>query len=177
MTSFGFKESLIERAGEIVQQQTLIQTNSHENEITSIPFITETSGGRLNCKKILFVNWSLPQIVTNEDYLSESIRLFVSTTIQYVITESQQLNLKSQSISFAVPDSCQQEQILAEEMIEETINQIDLIKSLSLKVSFVLLPEQETLHQQFLNIISTIQKDKDNFGFFYCPVSSKMFVN
>ncbi|CAF3683750.1 unnamed protein product [Rotaria sordida] len=171
-TSFGLKENLIERAGKIIEQQSLNQTDQKENETNSMPFITETTGGELNCKKILFVNWSLPTMITNEDYLSDSIRLFISKSIQYVIMNSQQENLKIQSIAFAVPDSCKHEQILAEEMVEETINQINLTKSLSLKVSFILLPDQQTLHQQFLNVIQTIQTTNDNFGIFCCPAST-----
>ncbi|CAF2676130.1 unnamed protein product [Rotaria sp. Silwood2] len=167
-TSFGLKESLIERAGEIIEQQ---------NKTNSIPFITETTGGKLNCKKILFVNWSLPTMTTNDDHLSDSIQLFISKSIQYVIMDSQQSNLKIQSIAFAVPDSCKQEQILAEEMIEETINQINMTKSVSLKVSFILLPDQQILHRQFLNVIQTIQTIKDSFGIFYCSASSKISLN
>ncbi|CAF4751392.1 unnamed protein product, partial [Rotaria sp. Silwood2] len=112
--------SLIERAGEIIEQQPLSQTDQQQNETNSIPFITETTGGKLNCKKILFVNWSLPIMTTNDDHLSDSIQLFISKSIQYVIMDSQQSNLKIQLIAFAVPDLCKQEQILAEEMIEET---------------------------------------------------------
>ncbi|CAF3683782.1 unnamed protein product [Rotaria sp. Silwood1] len=168
-TSFGLKESLIERAGEIIEQQP---SSQEENETSSISFITETTSGKLNCKKILFINWSLPTMITNDDHLSDSIRLFISKSIQYVIMDSQQANLKIQSIAFAVPDSCKQEQILAEEMIEETMNQINMTKSISLKVSFVLLPDQQTLHQQFLNVIQTIQTIKDSFGIFYCSAST-----
>ncbi|CAF3091709.1 unnamed protein product [Rotaria sp. Silwood2] len=102
-------------------------------------------------------------MITNDDHLSDSIRLFISKSIHYVIMDSQQANLKMQSIAFAVPDSCKQEQILAEEIIEEIINQINVTKSVSLKVSFVLLPDQQTLHDQFLNAIPTVQTIKDSF--------------
>ncbi|CAF2811338.1 unnamed protein product [Rotaria sp. Silwood2] len=91
--------------------------------------------------------------------------------------DSQQSNLKIKSIAVAVPDSCKQEQILAEEMIEETINQINMTKSVSLKVSFILLPDQQILHRQFLNVIQTIQTIKDSFGIFYCSASSKISLN
>lgn len=113
-------------------------------------------------------------MIINDDDLSESIRSFISKTIQYVITDSQQSNLNVRSIAFAVPDSCKQEDILAEEIIQETINQINLAKSISLKISFILLPDQQTLHKQFLNAIHTIQKGDDSFGTFYCPTSSKI---
>ncbi len=122
---------------------------------------------------MLFVNWSLPTIVTNDDDLCDSIRLFISKSIQYIITDSQQSNVKIQSIAFAVPDSCKQEDLLAEEMIEETINQINLTKSFSLKVSFILLSDQQTLHKQFLNTIQYLQKGENYFGILSCPASSK----
>jgi hypothetical protein len=125
----------------------------------SIPFITETTGGKLNCERILFVNWSLPTTVTNDDDLSNSIRFFISQSIQYAITESQ-------SMAFAMPDVCKQEEIFAEEIIEETINQIN---SLALKVSFIVSPDQQTLHQRLLNTI-----EKDSLRSFYCPTSSEI---
>jgi hypothetical protein len=159
------KESLIERAGEIIEQ------HSQNQEQNSIPFITETTGGNLNCKTILFVTWSLPTIITTDDDLTESIRLFISKTIQYTIT-----NLKAQSIAFAIPDSYKQEEILAEEMTDETINQINLAQSSALKVSFILLSDQQELHKQFSNVIQTVHKREDRFGSFYCPTSSKVLV-
>ncbi|CAF3480718.1 unnamed protein product [Rotaria socialis] len=171
-TSFGLKESLIERAGEIIEQQPSSQTYQQDNRLSSIPFITETTGGHLNCRKILFVNWSLPTIIFDEDYLSDLIQLYISKSIRYVIKECERANLTTQTIAFAVPDSCKHEQILAEEMIEETINQINLAKVVSLKVSFVLLPDQQTLHQLFLNIIQTIQTGKDCCDIFLCPTTT-----
>lgn len=145
--------------------------------MSSIPFITETTGGHLYCRKILFVNWSLPTIIFDEDHMSDLIQLYISKSIHYVIKECEQANLTIQTIAFAVPDSCKHEQILAEEMIEATINQINLTTSVSLKVSFVLLPDQQTLHQLFLNIIQTMQTENDSFGIFVCPTKSKILRN
>ena len=79
--------------------------------------------------------------------------------------------LEAQSIAFAVPEAYKQEEIVAEEMIDETIN---LITSLSLKVSFIFLPDQQILHKQFSNVIQTIHNGKDRYGSFYCPTSSKI---
>lgn len=173
---FGLKEYLIDRAGDIIEEQlSSNEINQKTNEANSIPFITETTGGRLNCRKILFVNWLLPIIFSNDDDLTDSIRFFIAKIIQYIIKESEKLNLKSVSIAFAVPDSAKEEDILAEEMIEETINQIHLAKSKPLKVSFVLLPEQKTLHQQFLNAIQIIQAVKESSSIFHCPTASKIF--
>jgi hypothetical protein len=69
-------------------------------------------------------------------------------------------------MAFAMPDVCKQEEIFAEEIIEETINQIN---SLALKVSFIVSPDQQTLHQRLLNTI-----EKDSWRSFYCPTSSEI---
>ena len=153
-TSFGLKESLIERAGEIVEKPS------------STPFITETTGGKLNCQRILFVNWSLPTTVTNDDELSESIRFFIFESMRYVTTV--------QSVAFAMPDLCKQEEIFAEEMIEGMIEQIDSMKSSKLKVSFVLSPDQQSLHQRLTHTIDRVHDGKDSLRIFYCPTSSKI---
>ncbi|UJR07649.1 hypothetical protein I4U23_011937 [Adineta vaga] len=161
--SSGVKQNIIERAGEIVQKQSRKDLGSN-----SLPFITETTGGRLACKKILFVNWSLPTGMVDDDYLSESISEFISKTIRYVIKNSKSV----QSIAFAVPDSCKQEQILAEEMIEATVNQIKLIKSIPLNVSFVLLPDQKTLQKQFFMSLQSVPTTENSFGTLSYPVST-----
>jgi hypothetical protein len=59
-------------------------------------------------------------------------------------------------------------------MIEEILNQIQSAKSLSLKVSFILLPDQQTLYQHFLTSIQTVQTGEKIYGMFYCPTSSKI---
>ena len=148
MTAFGLREGLIERAGPISEKPS------------SDPLITETTGGHLNCKSIRFVNWSLPTRVENEDILCESIRLFLSKSI---IREAK-------SIAIAIPDVCEEEEIVANEMIEQTIHRI---KSTELKVSFVFQPDQSSFYQHFANTIEKLRGTDEQFGSFHCPITSK----
>jgi hypothetical protein len=74
-----------------------------------------------------------------------------------------------------MPDLCKQEEIFAEEIIEETINQINSIKSSALKISFIVSTDQQTLHQRLVNTIEKVQHEKDNLRKFYCPTSSEIF--
>ena len=101
----------------------------------------------------------------NDDEFSESIQLFISKSFEYMKSDS-----NKQSIAFAIPDLYRREDVFAEEMIESTMNQI---KSLSLKVLFVLLPDQQKLYKQFLSTIQKVQQGEENFGVFKCPTTSK----
>ena len=148
MTAFGLRESLIERAGPISEKPS------------SDPLITETTGGHLNCKSIRFVNWSLPMRVENEDILSESIRLFISKLITG----------EGKSLAVAMPDWCEEEEIVANEMIEQTIHRI---KSTGLKVSFVFQPDQSSFYQHFANTIEKLRGTDEQFGYYNCPITSK----
>ncbi|CAF3548575.1 unnamed protein product [Rotaria sp. Silwood1] len=169
LVSYGLKQSLIERAGNIIrQEQQLDQTEKDQN---STPFFIETIASNLTCKIVLFSNWSPLEVTMNDDNLREHIRKFITKSIEYVILKNEQSNIKIESIAFAVPDSCKQENILAEEMINETKRQIELIKS-SLKISFILLSDQQTLHQHFLTAIQKIQSNDDVYAVFSCPIST-----
>ncbi|CAM4822251.1 unnamed protein product [Rotaria magnacalcarata] len=173
--SYGLKESLIERAGKIVPQP------AEKNVKNSIPFITETTAGRLCCKKILFVNWSLSRMpmTTTDSALRESIRNFISNVIQYIITRSKHsIDSGTHSIAFAVPDSCTNEKLLAEEMVFETQRQIQSTTSILLNVSFILSPDKKTLHKELSSVIATMTTTNNNnsnyyyYGMFFYPVST-----
>ncbi|CAF3903383.1 unnamed protein product [Rotaria magnacalcarata] len=173
--SYGLKESLIERAGKIVPQP------AEKNVKNSIPFITETTAGRLCCKKILFVNWSLSRMpmTTTDSALRESIRNFISNVIQYIIMRSKHsIDSGAHSIAFAVPDSCTNEKLLAEEMVFETQRQIQSTTSILLNVSFILSPDKKTLHKELSSVIATMTTINNNnsnyyyYGMFFYPVST-----
>ncbi|CAF4307292.1 unnamed protein product [Rotaria sp. Silwood2] len=134
--------------------------------------MTETTAGKLGCKRILFVNWSLPEIVTNEPSFRKSIRTFISRSIQYCLIGNQNSNSTIQSIAFAVPDSCHHERILAEEMINAAKQQIDLSNSVSLMISFVMLSDQEIFYEQFRSVIQNLQTESDGIGVLFWPISS-----
>ncbi|CAF4553722.1 unnamed protein product [Rotaria sp. Silwood2] len=137
--------------------------------------MAETTAGKRDCKKILFVNWSLSTPVMDEHSLRESIRTFISKSIQYCLNGSQKSALTMQAIAFAVLDSCDHERVLAEEMINEARRQVDLLNSVSLMISFVILPDQETLYQQFRSTIQNIQTKNDGIGVLFYPTSSKSY--
>ncbi|CAF0840224.1 unnamed protein product [Adineta ricciae] len=165
----GLKEHLIERAGHIEEQPSK-SNRRHQDE--SMPFITETSAGRLNCKKILFVNWSLPGKSIDEDLLCESVRTFVSHVIQYILKAERRSNRETLSIAIVMPDSIHNEQTIAEEMIDETLCHIRQVNSTLLNVSFIFLPDQQNLYKHFVKIVQPLQTDDKTCGYFYCPTST-----
>ncbi|CAF5008920.1 unnamed protein product [Rotaria sp. Silwood1] len=131
----GLKEGVVERLGEIEYEKTHVDVDG--------TMYTETNGGKLCCKRTLFSNW-LPSLLINHDNaLRFSIKTFVSKSLEYIIQGNEAL-----SIAFAVPDSCANESILADEMIKEAKHQLETRK-LQLKISFVCLPEQQTLYEHF----------------------------
>ncbi|UJR07881.1 hypothetical protein I4U23_012163 [Adineta vaga] len=166
--SSGLKEYLIERAGDLEEQRSKHTRTHHDN---SMPFITETTAGRLNCKKMLFVNWSMPGKLADEDFLSESVRFFISKIIQYVLKNERRSDRQTLSIAIAMPDSCQHDQIIAEEMVDETIEQIRQTTTILLNVSFIFLADQQKLYKQFIDIVQTLQTNDRTYGNFYCPTS------
>ena len=160
MTS-GLKAYLIERAGDIKEQHPA-------NVSSSMPFITATSAGRLHCREVLFVNWSPPGQMVDEEALSQSVRFFISNVIQHVLNNSRR------SLAIAMPDVHHHDEILAEEMLDETVDQIRRTTSHSLHVSFIFSPNQQNLHRQFTHIVQSLQTNGTSYGNFYCPTSSKM---
>ncbi|CAF1337143.1 unnamed protein product, partial [Rotaria sordida] len=141
----GLKDGVIERLGEIEYEKTFSQIDG--------AMYTETNGGKLYCKRILFSNWLPTSLINNDNALRLSIQTFVSKSIEYTVKEKD-----TQSIAFVVPDSCTNESILVEEMINEVKRRLKVNK-LQLKISFVCLPEQQTLHEQFSDIITRTNQD------------------
>ena len=164
---------MIERAGDIVEQRTSDPDGSHKRQSKSVPLITETTAGQLKCRKILFVNWSLAATPIDDDRLSESIQWFISKTIQHVVKHEQQSNSELRSISIAMPDVSQDDVIVAEETIEETINQIQSSKAFPLKISFVFSMHQKKLCKRFSTAIQAVQTNDHTSGVFCCPTSSR----
>jgi hypothetical protein len=147
----GLKEGVIERAGPFDYEKTHLQTDG--------TMYTETNGGKLICKRILFSNWLPISLINNDNTLRLSIQSFISKSIEYT--------KDTVSIAFAVPDSCTDENVLAKEMINEAKRQLEINK-LELKISFVLLPEQQTLYEQFSSFFETTQ---DVYAYFDWPMT------
>jgi hypothetical protein len=155
----GLKEGVIVRAGGFEHEQSFTDTTGTE-------FI-ETMGGNLHCKRILFSSWIPPTTTNDENDLRKSIESFVSKSIEYAANDR---HLKS--IAFAVPDSCTNEEILAQGMIGSAKQQLES-KKLQLKISFILLPEQETLHRQFFTLIGAMQ---NIYAYFDWPNAGRIHI-
>jgi hypothetical protein len=138
----GLKQGVIERAGRFNYEHTYTDT-------TGIQF-TETNGGSLNCKKILFSNWVPFATSDDENELRKSIEVFISKSIEYIVKDK-----NPTSIAFAVCDSCKKEMILAQQMIV-VAKQLLESNNLQLKIVFVLLPEQKSLHNHFCAILDSM---------------------
>ncbi len=153
----GLKEGVIERAGRFNYEHTYTDT-------TGIQF-TETDAGALNCKKILFSNWVPFAASDDENELRKSIQIFISKSIEYIIKDK-----NPTSIAFAVCDSCKNEMILAQQMIA-VAKQLLESSNLQLKIVFVLLPEQKSLHNYFCTILDSIP---DGYMQFEWPTAGEM---
>ncbi|CAF2058941.1 unnamed protein product [Rotaria magnacalcarata] len=138
----GLKEGVIERAGKFDYEKTY-------TDETGTRF-TETNGGQLSCKQFLFSNWT-PSSNTNDNDLRQSIQMFISKCIEYTSVKE-----NTKSIAFAVPDSCTNEVILANEMVNTIKNQLES-KKLQMRFLFILLPEQQTLRNRFFDISIALQ--------------------
>lgn len=79
-----------------------------------------------------------------------SIKIFVTKSIEYALQGND-----ISSIGFVVPDSCSNETILAEEIINEARRQIEERK-LWLKISYICLSEQTNFYKQFSNLLKTM---------------------
>ena len=157
-TSNGLRECIIE--------QTDLDVNSLKldpsQQKLSIRFI-EANSAKLLCKTILFSNWS-PPIADADNHLQKSTQIFISKAIQYAVTR-----LKASSITFAVPDVYDKEEILAEAMLSAAKHQIE--KCSTLTVSFVLLSNQQILFKTF----STKLENMQNVLQFPLPTASNKF--
>ncbi|CAM2724483.1 unnamed protein product [Rotaria socialis] len=163
---YGLKQSIVERAGPIQK----VEPEVNEGDTSPIPYFVETTGGNLLCKIILFANWPSAQATPSEDVFLQGVKSFVSKSIEYVMMKNEKSILNLQSIAFAVPGFNKKESILAKDMIYTAKQQIELAKS-PLKISFVLLPDQQTLHEILLSAIQTMESNDDGYATFSCPLS------
>ncbi|CAF3999400.1 unnamed protein product, partial [Adineta steineri] len=79
MTTNGLKEGVIERAGTFNYERTYTNATG--------PTFTETNGGKLSCKRILFSNWTPQTLINDENELRKSIQVFVSKSVEYTLKE------------------------------------------------------------------------------------------
>lgn len=149
----GLKDGIIERAGTFDYEKTEVQSDG--------TMYTETDGGKLSCKRILFSNWTPNCLINNENILKSSIRSFMTKSIEHMNNAS--------SIAFAVPDSCTDEIILAREMFLQAKQRLENETS-ELRIVLVLLPEQKSLHKIFSDLI---ENTENVHAYFDWPMTGK----
>jgi hypothetical protein len=151
---------VIDRAGLFDSEHTYMDTTGVK--------VAEAVGGTLSCKRFLFFNWVPPTNTNDVDDLQKSIQAFISKSIEYAINKKD-----TTSIAFTISDGCANEMILAQEMIAAAKQQLEST-NLSLKILFVLLPEQQTLHNHFFTAVAATQ---DIYAYFNWPTAGKIDLN
>ncbi|CAF2971948.1 unnamed protein product [Rotaria sp. Silwood2] len=143
-TSNGLRERIIEQAGLDVNS---LKCEPNQQK-SSVRFIEATSG-QVSCKTILFSNWTPPMNIDNDGF-RRSAQVFISKSIQYAI-----IQLKAESVAFALPDLYDKEDILVDTIFQETRHQIK--RSSTCTVSFVFLSDQQTLFEMFSKEMEKLQ--------------------
>ncbi|CAF0879818.1 unnamed protein product [Didymodactylos carnosus] len=144
-TSEILRNAVIVSAGKQVATEFSSQYVTQQNQLIS------TSPGMLGCKKILFIPW-LPQI-QDPVILRQSISLFVSEAVTYACANNYT------SIAFPAI-GCGKfgiaADIIAETMIHEAEQQLSKHRK-NMSISFVLLPEQQSVYNEFLQKLNKLK--------------------
>ncbi|CAF4205137.1 unnamed protein product [Rotaria sp. Silwood2] len=139
------RDNIIAAAGEQVKHAFDECSSSATPEI-------ETTGGNLPCKQIIFRSWIFDKIQIQN--LRPSIARFVTSVISYA------LHNKLTTIAFPSID-CESldvdPKLIAEYMIDETYQQLKNSIHSSLIISFVLLPQQQSVFDAFADQLETIR--------------------
>ncbi|CAF1342365.1 unnamed protein product [Didymodactylos carnosus] len=137
-------------------------------EFSSGDVFDETNSG----EKILFIRWLKSSPEDNQQTVKKSIQTFLSTTLQTVTA----LYPNIETIAFSTHEWEKYGKQLAEEIIHEIKRQLEIRQS-CWTILFVFdcfnNDEQETLYNQFSQILLQIQTDQDGYAQFSCPISSK----
>ncbi|CAF0928899.1 unnamed protein product [Adineta ricciae] len=146
-TSEIMRNNIIAQAGAQVQKQydAMIATKNHTGAASS---------GALPCKKIIFLPWQPG--ASNPHILKPSLSTFVTSAIDYAV--------KNQYKSIAFPSvGCGKlgfdPSIIAKHMIDETQEQLVKINE-QLDVSFVLLPSQKNVFDEFVKHLNSIRSSR-----------------
>ncbi|CAF0879399.1 unnamed protein product [Adineta ricciae] len=139
--------NVIAQAGAQVQKQydAMIATKNHTGA---------ASNGALPCKKIVFLPWQSG--TSNPHTLKPSLSKFVTSAIDYVV--------QNQYKSIAFPSvGCGKlgfdPSIIAKHMIDETQEQLMKLND-QLDVSFVLLPSQKNVFDEFVKYLNSIRSSR-----------------
>ncbi|UJR08142.1 hypothetical protein I4U23_012418 [Adineta vaga] len=131
--------------------RNIYRQKSAGNELTY-----ETTGGSLPCKRIVFRPWN-PDTHCTQD-VKQSIDKFITSVIIY--------GLQNNLTTIAFPSvGCGQlgfdPNLIAEYMVGTTYERLKDSTYSRLTISFVLLPEQKTVYNAFVNQINIKQRIKD----------------
>ncbi|CAF1246118.1 unnamed protein product, partial [Didymodactylos carnosus] len=154
-TSGILRDSILKQAGSVVKE------DYDKASKTNYDSLIELNPGNLNCEKLLFLPWNKP---VHSSKLAESLRTFVSVIIQYIAFQANTRSIESVAFpaigcgKFGCPVD-----IVAKEMIFEAKKQLEKTK-LNLRISFVMLKEQQNVFREFSNAISIIQRKEDAFA-------------
>ncbi|UJR31949.1 hypothetical protein I4U23_019422 [Adineta vaga] len=147
-TSEIMRKTIVTKAGVQVQTEFTNTTSSNGDPVVA------TCNGALPCKKILFIPWQSGQ--SNPHILKPSLSTFVSSAINYVI--------KNQYKTLAFPSvGCGKlgfdPSIIAKHMIDEALTQLGSNNN-QLNVSFVLLPDQNNVYDEFVKYLQCIKPSR-----------------
>ncbi|CAF4800211.1 unnamed protein product [Rotaria magnacalcarata] len=116
----------------------------------------EAGPGNLNCKSISFVPW----IIT-----SNSISEFVSTSLNH---PKKYRTVAFPALRYGLAN-CPTD-VVAKAMIDAAISKIQKT-TIHCTVSFIILPDQLSIHHEFANRLASIQKTSEPFGSIECSFS------
>ncbi|CAM4744717.1 unnamed protein product [Rotaria magnacalcarata] len=119
----------------------------------------EAGPGNLNCKSISFVPW----IIT-----SNSISEFVSTSLNH---PKKYRTVAFPALRYGLAN-CPTD-VVAKAMIDAAISKIQKT-TIHCTVSFIILPDQLSIHHEFANRLASIQKTSEPFGSIECSFSRKV---
>ncbi|CAF3683738.1 unnamed protein product [Rotaria sp. Silwood1] len=124
-------------------------------------------------KRVLFIEWSPYLSQENNNQINESIKKFISTSIKQIDILCTNV---VKTIAFATTDweNYNNRKQLAEDILNEMINQLGskYYSDRSWNIVFLFNDEQSEFFNEFSQIISTLQTDRDGYEQFFYPIST-----
>ncbi|CAF3728572.1 unnamed protein product [Rotaria sp. Silwood1] len=124
-------------------------------------------------KRVLFIEWSPYLSQENNNQINESIKKFISTSIKQIDILCTNV---VKTIAFATTDweNYYNRKQLAEDILNEMINQLGskYYSDRSWNIVFLFNDEQSEFFNEFSQIISTLQTDRDGYEQFFYPIST-----
>jgi hypothetical protein len=124
-------------------------------------------------KKVLFIQWIPPHSQENNDQMKESIEKFISISLKQIEMHCKD-TINTISFSTTEWEKYDDRKRLSEEIIKEMKYQLHTkqFSNYSWRIVFVFDDGQVDLFNEFSQVISTLQTEKDVYEQFFCPISS-----